>query len=191
MNKYMIAYLPSKEVSDYVTKLVNEIAEKFDEKYILENPRPVHVTLKSPFEFEKVEEVESIVENFVKTQKSANIFTGDFEEFRGKVFFLKTNFSQEAMEIQKELIEQIRVIKEIRIDRYAEEFTPHLTVGYANSQESYDGIVEILEKTPNPDFDFKFDNITILKKVGNAWEIHKRFEMGDSAHASVSSDEQK
>ncbi len=177
MNKYMIAYLPNKEVSDYVTKIINELAEKFNEKYILENPRPVHVTLKSPFEFEKIEEVESIIENFVKTQKSADIATGDFEEFRGKVFFLKTNFSQEAMEIQKELIEQIRVLKDIRIDRYAEEFTPHLTVGYANSQESYDGIVEILEKTQNPDFDFKFDNISILKKVGDAWELHKRFEI--------------
>jgi 2'-5' RNA ligase len=176
-DKFMIAYLPSKEVSDYVTKLINELAEKFDEKYILENPRPVHVTLKSPFEFEKIEEVELIIEKFVKTQKSAGISTGDFEEFRGKVFFLKTNFSQEAMEIQKELIEQVRVLKEIRIDRYDEEFTPHLTVGYANSQESYDGIVEILEKTPNPDFDFKFDNIALLKKNKNVWEVYKIYEI--------------
>jgi len=173
----MIAYLPSKEVSDYVTKLINEISKKFDEKYILENPRPVHVTLKSPFDIEDIEEIEIALEGFAKEQKSVNVSTGEFEEFRGKVFFLKTNFSQEAVEIQKELIKELGNFEEIFIDRYDKEFTPHLTVGYANSQESYDGIVELLEKTPNPEFDFKFDNVAILKKIGNAWEIYKRFDL--------------
>ena len=174
-NKYMIAYLPSKEVSDYATKLINEMAEKFNEKYLIENPRPVHATLKSPFEIEDIKPIEDSVEVFAKEQKSADVSADGFEDFRGRVFFLRTNFSEGAIEIQKALIEKLREFKEIYIDRYDEQFTPHLTVGYANSPESHEGIIEHLNTIPRPEFDFKFDNITILKKVDNAWEIHKRF----------------
>lgn len=187
-DKYMIAYLPSKEVSDYVTKLINELAEKFDEKYILENPRPVHATLKSPFEIEDIQPIENTIQEFVKEQKIADVSSDGFEDFRGKVFFMRTNFSEGAMQIQKDLIEKLRQFKEIYIDRYDEQFTPHLTVGYANSQESHDGIIDHLNTISEQEFDFKFDNLAILKKVGNAWEIHRRFELTPQR---VSSDKQK
>lgn len=175
MSNYMIAYLPSKEVSDYATKLINEIGEKYNEKYLLENPRPVHATLKSPFEIEDIEPIELLLENFVKGQKSVDVSVNDFADFRGHVFFLKAVFPEEAHEIQKKLAEKLKSF--LYLDTHDQNFAPHLTVAYANTQESYDGIVETLTNLPKPDFKFKFDNITILKKVGNAWKVYKRFDL--------------
>ncbi|MEI7718737.1 MAG: 2'-5' RNA ligase family protein [archaeon] len=175
MSDYMIAYLPSKEVSDYATKLIIELGEKYNEKYLIENPRPVHVTLKSPFEIEDIEPVELLLENFVNGVKSADVSASDFADFRGHVFFLKANFSEEALEIQKKLTEKLKSF--LYMDKYSEQFTPHLTITYANTQESYDGIVSSLTNLPKPNFKFKFDNVTILKKVGNAWKVYKRFEI--------------
>ena len=84
MNKYMIAYLPSKEVNDYVTKLIIDLAEKFNEKYLIENPRPVHATLKSPFEIEDIQPIESMIREFVKEKKSEEALSDGFEDFREK-----------------------------------------------------------------------------------------------------------
>lgn len=174
-SSFMIVYLPSKEVSDYATKLINELGEKFNERYLIDNPKPVYATLKSLFEIEDIEPIELLLENFVKGQKIADVSASDFADFRGHVFFLKANFSEEAMQIQKKLTEKLRSF--LYLDAHDENFNPHLTIAYANSQESYDGIVGSLTNLPKPNFKFKFDNISILKKVGNAWKVYRRFEI--------------
>jgi 2'-5' RNA ligase len=91
---------------------------------------------------------------------------------------LKTDFSKEALQIQKNLLDAIKGFPEIQIEEHDLEYHPHLTIAYGNSKESFDGIWDYLQSLPVPKFDMKFDNVSLLKKVGGLWEVYKRFEIG-------------
>ena len=48
--RYSVCYLIRGEFANYHSRLVEELGNKFDERHLIENPRPCHVTLKYPFE---------------------------------------------------------------------------------------------------------------------------------------------
>jgi 2'-5' RNA ligase len=177
MSKYVLVYLPSKEVSDYNQKLVAEVGPKFGENFIIENPRPPHATLKSPFYMEDISKLEDVLAAFTARQKIADLNVEGFDNFRGKVAFLNVIFSDEAKEMQKALLEEIKVFPEIVLDDFDINHRPHLTVAYGNTPESFEKIWEYLHGQPVPKYDLKLDNITLLKKVGNEWKIHRRFDI--------------
>lgn len=173
----MIVYLPSKEVTKYNQQLVEEVGPKFAENYLIENPRPPYITLKSPFYMEDTSTMETALANFVKKCKPAEVELDGFGSFNSKVSYLKINFSAEAIQIQKELLKEISNFKEIYLKEFDTEFKPHLTVAYGNTPEIFDNIWEYLQQMPQPNFKMKFDNITLLKKVKNEWQIYKEFKI--------------
>lgn len=174
---FVIVHLLRGEAGKYHEDLVKTIGPKFNESYLIENPRPSHFTLKAPFWADDIAIVEDLLEEFVKTQKSQSISVGGFGNFRDKVVFLNSEFSEDAIKIQKDLIEELRKIRGFPLDRHDLAFTPHLTVGYGNTPESFKGIVEYLNSLPEKKFETKFDNITLLKKNKNVWEVYKIYEM--------------
>jgi 2'-5' RNA ligase len=175
MGKYVLVYLPSKEVEDYGSKLVREVGPKFGENYLIENPRPFHVTLKSPFYMENTAELEKVLEKFVKNNNVSKIEVEGFNNFRRFVAFLDVHFSKEGIEMQKKLLEEVKVFKEIELKEFDLKWHPHLTISYGNTPESFDGIWEYLQNLPVPKFKMNFDNITLLKKVEKGWKVYRRF----------------
>jgi 2'-5' RNA ligase len=178
MGRYVLVYLPSKEVDEYVSKLVGEVGPKFGENYMIEQPRPVHATLKSPFFMDNPEKLEKAIEEFAKKQKQAKISVKGFGDFRRYVAFLNTDFSKEALQIQRDILEEIKVFPEVVLGEHDVEFHPHLTISYGNSKESFDGIWDYLQSLPVPKYEMKLDNLSLLKKVGGLWEVYRRFEIG-------------
>ena len=186
MGKYCIVFLPSKEVSEYNQKLVDEVGPKFAETYLIDNPRPPHITLKSPFYMEDTSAMETALAKFVKKCKSAEVEVGGFGSFHSKVSYLKTEFSPEAMQIQKDLLKEILPFKEVYLKEFDSEFKPHITVAYGNTPEIFDNIWEYLQQLPQPKFKIKFDNVTLLKKVKNEWQIYKEFDINSKSQSGGS-----
>ncbi len=174
---FVIVHLLRGESGRYHEELVKTVGPKFNENYLIENPRPSHFTLKAPFWADDIAIIEDLLEAFVKTQKSQSISVGGFSNFREKVIFLNSEFSEEAIKIQKDLVEELRKIRGFPLDRHDLAFTPHLTIGYGNTLESFKGMVEYLNSLPDKKFETNFDNVALLKKNKNVWEVYKIYEI--------------
>jgi len=180
MNKhgdFLIVHLVRGEAGKYHEELVKTIAEKFNEPYLINNPRPSHFTLKAPFWADDVTVIEDVLEDFASIQNAEKISLGGFGSFKDKVVFMDSKFSEDAIKIQKDLIQELKEIRGFPLDRHDLEFSPHLTVGYGNSPENFKGIMEYVKSLPEKKFEMKFDNIALLKKNKNVWEVYKLYEI--------------
>jgi len=175
--RYVIVLLIKGEAGEYHNNLVKTVGPKFQENYLVENPRPSHITLKSPFELKDSEELEKTLKKFVETHKKSEFKINGFDNFRKFVAFLKCEFSPECRKIQKELVNILEKNLNLTPDRFDAEFTPHITISYGNTPETFEKIWSHLKKLLSPEFNLEFDNITILKKPHNLWEVHKEFEL--------------
>lgn len=179
MNKYFIGYVLEGKEKEYNQKLVEEVGPMFGEDYIVENPRPPHLTLKSPFETDKIEEIESLLSKFAKDHKSTRFKINGFDNFRKFVAFLKVEDSDKIRELQKSLINELKKISWIKIDKYDLEWKPHATIAYGNTQESFNKIWNYLQNLQKPEFDIQFKKISLLKKENNLWKIYKEYELNN------------
>lgn len=174
---FLIVHLVGGEAGKYHEDLVKTIAEKFNEPYLINNPRPPHFTLKAPFWADDVTVIEDILEDFASIQNAEKISLGGFGSFKDKVIFMDSEFSEEAIKIQKDLIQELKEIRGFPLDRHDLAFSPHLTVGYGNTPENFKGIMEYVGALSEKKFEMKFDNIALLKKNKNVWEVYKTYEI--------------
>jgi len=75
------------------------------------------------------------------------------------------------------MINDIKKIKGIEINKFDKKWNPHSTISYGNTKESFDGIWNYLKKLDKPKFELMFDNITIMKKSGKYWRVYKEFKL--------------
>ena len=171
--EYVIVYLIKGKAEKLQQKLVKTVGPKFGENYKVENPWPAHVTLKNPFKIKNIKRLESTMVEFVKKCKQEKITITGFGNFNKFVVFLKTNFSQHSRKIQKELIKEIKKLG-IEITKFDKNFSPHSTIAYGNTKETFSKIWNYLKTLPKPKFNLIFDNITILRK-NKFWEVYKEY----------------
>ncbi len=175
--RYSIFYLIKGDAKKYRNKLVRGIGPKFGENYVLDSKLPAHITLKVPFEIRDIKKVEKILDKFSKKHKSKDIEIVGFNHFKGSVAFLKFNFPKYALKVQRELITELEKLKDVSINEHDKKWTPHATISYCNNRENFDKIWDFLNKLEVSHFKLKFDNITIMKKTGKYWKIHKEFKL--------------
>jgi 2'-5' RNA ligase len=175
--KYVIVYLINGKPERYHHKLVREVGPKFGERYLIENPRPSHVTLKYPFELKNSKKLEKFLREFAHRQKIHKIKIYGFGNFERHVAFLNTKFSKQAYYVQKSLIKELQKIKGIKARKFDKNFEPHLTIAYGNTKKNFDSIWNYLKKFNKPNFNLKFDNIAILKQSGKYWKVYKVFKI--------------
>lgn len=175
--KYVLVYLIRGKAEKYHQKLVKEVGPKFGERYMVENPLPSHITLKSPFELEDSKELEALIKRFIKTHKSTKIKVNDFGNFKRFVTFLKINISKQGFKIQKELLKEVVNIKGIDLHKFDLKWKPHATISYGNTKESFNKIWKYLNTLEKPNFQLEFDNITILRKPKKFWKVYKIYKL--------------
>ncbi|MBS3149919.1 2'-5' RNA ligase family protein [Candidatus Woesearchaeota archaeon] len=175
--EYVLVYLIRGKTQKYHQKLVKEVGPKFGERYMIENPLPSHITLKSPFELDNSKELEYTLKLFVKKHKSSKIKVVGFGNFRRFVAFLKIKLSKQSIKIQKDLLKEIRKIKGIELHKFDIKWKPHAAISYCNTKESFDKIWDYLKTLDKPKFELNFDNITILSKPKKLWKIYRFYKL--------------
>ncbi|MCX6750664.1 MAG: 2'-5' RNA ligase family protein [Candidatus Pacearchaeota archaeon] len=175
--KYCIFYLIEGKAKRYHQKLVKEVGPKFGERYMIENPLPAHITLKYFFETSRTKELEKLLREFVKKQKQSKMEIDGFSNFDRRVVFLKIKPSKQAIKTRKELVNGIMEINGIKLNELDIKFKPHLTIAYGNTKKSFSGIWNYVKKLDKPKFNLKLDNITLIKKSGKYWKVHKEFKI--------------
>lgn len=175
--KYVLVYLLKGDARKCQQKLVKEVGPRFGENYMMENPLPAHITLKSPFELRDIKELEKKLKEFTSKHRSREFKIRRFGNFRRFVAFLKPEMPQEIIKLQKKLLKTIKDMDGIELHEFDKKWKPHATIAYGNTKESFDNIWNYLKKLDKPNLDLVFDNITILKKPKKYWKVHKVFKL--------------
>jgi 2'-5' RNA ligase len=174
--KYAIVYLLKGEAQKYHKKLVRELALKFNEPYILDNPIPSHVTLKYPFKTDKINEIDKLLSEFVRDNKSSKARIRKIDNFHKKIVFLKVEFSKFAINNIRKLMKELKTITWLDWGEFDEKEKFHATLVYGNTPESFNKIWKYVFEI-KPKFNLELDNITILKKPRKYWKIHKVYKL--------------
>jgi hypothetical protein len=176
--KYSICYLLKGDIVKFHKQKVRELAKKFNEPYLLENPIPLHTTLKYPFRTKRIKEIEDMLKEFVRKQKKGKIQVRKVINFNKKAVCLKLDFSKKANKTFKDLVKELYKFDWLEWGEYDKTIDGkfHATLVYGNTPESFKRIWKEVSDL-KPKFDLDLDNITILKKPRKYWKTHKIYKI--------------
>jgi len=178
--RYSIGYLLSGEAGKFHEKKRRELAKKFNEPYLLDNPIPSHSTLKYPFSADKeqIKKIEGMIQVFVKKQNKEKIEIRKINNFHKKVVSLQLDFSKGANKIFRDLVKELGKFDWLEWGEYDKilDCKFHATLVYGNTPDNFKRIWKEASDL-KPKFDIEFDNIAILKKPRRYWKIHKIYKI--------------
>jgi 2'-5' RNA ligase len=174
--KTTIVYLLKGKAKKFNEKLIKEVGEKFNERFMIENEFPSHITLKFHFETNDIRKIENFVKGFCKVHKKEKIKIKGFSNFKGFVTFLKPEFSKKALKLQKDLIENLKSLR-IKPCKFDKNFKPHATITFSKTNKNFNKICRYLKTLEEPSFNLNLDNIAIFKRPRKKWKLHKEFKL--------------
>jgi 2'-5' RNA ligase len=172
--KYFIAYLLTGEAAKKHDSLTGEIADKFG-VFRLTGFIPPHVTLKRPFDSENLAEVEGALSGFSESNVKQVLKFRGFGTFGRDVIFADVYFSPGTRKLVGELDEALKKIPWLNFDEFETDRKFHATLAHKDVvAEKFNAICSYLS-TKHFEFDELLDNISILKKDGETWTVHKQY----------------
>jgi 2'-5' RNA ligase len=180
--KYIMPCLLKAPVSGYQRELVDAIAERFGLTFTQGQAIPAHFTLKYHFTTAEIGQVEALLERFAREHPRTPVTIGGFGHFLEDVVFVEVELSRSAKRLFEALVSTLRTLPWMPWDQFdAENLHPHMTI----AERCGPGFPEVWEflKPLERRFSAWFDNITILRKVGerdgmDRWAVHRSFELG-------------
>ena len=180
--RYIIPCLLASPIQDYQGELVDLIAERFGLTFTQRQAIPAHFTLKYHFATRDIGEVERLIGDVAREREASPVEVGGFGHFLEDVVFVEVRLSEAARRTLDALVATLRTIPWMSWDRHdAESLHPNMTI----AEQCRRRFRELWEFLPPYErrFTGAFDNITILRKVGeedgmDRWAVHQRFELG-------------
>ncbi len=173
--KYFIAYLLSGEVKTAHEALTNEITDRFG-VFRLNDHIPPHVTLKSPFETDHIDDVEKTLSSFADHYPRAEMRLWGFGAFGREVLYIPVLASQEARSTIHHFTKVLRTIQWMQFEEFDIEKKLHATVAHRGIEEKFDEIWNFLS-TQKFEFSVELDNVSILKKERDRWAVHQTYPL--------------
>ena len=180
--KYIMPCLLKSPVSDHQRELVEAIAGRFGLTFTQRQAIPAHFTLKYHFTTAEIGQLEALLERFVRTHSRTPVTIGGFGHFLEDVVFVEVELSPAAKRTFEALVSTLRTLPWMPWDRFdAENLHPHMTIAERCGVD-FPEVWEFLTPLERR-FSAWFDNITILRKVGerddmDLWAVHRSFELG-------------
>lgn len=178
---YFIAVIPPEAVSNEVTAIKNDFAERFQSKHALKVVP--HITLKAPFKF-PVEVHEKLLQWFQQMPVNVSSFMQELKNFgafhnkRSPVIFIDPVLSDQLIELQKQIIQYFKQsFPFYPIMNNELKFHPHMTVAYRDLQP------EMFERAwkeyEHKSFEAKFEvkDFYLLQHNGRQWNIIVKHEL--------------
>lgn len=174
MERYVIVCLLNGEALNFHDKLVTDVCSKFNVK---RQKLPGHFTIKAPFETDKINEVESVIQNFVANNKKETMKIEGINHFRTDTIFMDINMSSEGLKVHDAFIDELKTLSWLEWKKHdGKGKTFHATIVTRIPRENYDSIWNYTNNL-HPLFNVYFDNITILKWGNYRWEPYKEYQL--------------
>ena len=179
--RYIMPCLMPPPLLAYHRELVDLVAERFGLTFTRRQAIPAHFTLKYHFTTPEIGDVEALLDDFIRKHRRTSITVGGFGHFVEDVVFVDVQLSDAARRVLEALVSALRTVPWMSWDRFdAENLHPHMTI-VERCRPRFAEVWEFL-KTRERRFTAWFDNITLLKKVGekdgmDLWTIHRVFNL--------------
>ena len=174
MDRFVIVCLLKGETLKFHEKLVEEVCDKYKVK---KQKLPAHFTIKAPFETDKIEEIETTIENFIKDKSREDILIDGFGHFRTDVVFMKIIPSNGAIKLHDTFIDELKKVSWLDWKRHeGKEKIFHCTIVTRLRENSFTSIWEYVNNY-NPQFNTYFDNISILKWQDFRWMTYREYSL--------------
>lgn len=171
--QYFVGYLIEGEASDYYKKLTSDLEHRFGIKN-LSSFIPPHFTFRIPFETEKIGDFEQHVDQLTTALKSTDITIKGFDKLEGRRMTIFLSATSDAMQNLEGVIDSLEAYDEAG-KTPKRPLILHTSIARFLSPEQFEDIWNYLQTLPAPQFNLKFDNLTVFKLVDDIWEIHKIF----------------
>lgn len=180
--RYIIPCLVrSPQIVEYHRELVDEIADRFGLTFTQRQRIPAHFTLKYHFTTEEIGQVEELLEAFGRRYAATFVDVGGCGHFGEDVVFVDVRLSEAARGTLAALISTLRTLSWMPWSAHdAEHLHPHMTIAEL-CRPRFAQVWEFL-RTRERRFTTKFDNVTILRQVGEEggierWAVHRSFTL--------------
>jgi len=167
---------------DEVVEPIQQIRKVNDKQYRRWMP---HITLLYPFKprFEFSDAIERLTRT-CQTFQPFTINLKDFGYFRHRqkrfTLWLAPEPKQRLIDLQTQLVKQLPDCNDV--NRHANGYTPHLTIGQASSRSSLETLLETLKNTWEPKL-FKMDQISLIYRndpPDDIFRVDQRLSIGSN-----------
>lgn len=168
MAPYFVGHLIEDSRAEYYGTLTADLAKRFGIED-LSKRIPAHLTLKPPFSPEDLSSFKREVEELATGTESLPLRISGFGRFGMRTIFLDieadASLQNAAESVARSLGAPIR----------SNPLHLHVSVARHLDQETFKDVWEYVQELPRPEFDTRFDNLTLFKKTGREWAIEERY----------------
>ena len=171
--RYVIVSVVKGPAGDFNNKIRKDVFDKFKAR---SSKLPAHFTIKAPFEYDNINDLEDIIHKFSITHSKAPYKIEGYNHFDNRVIYMDVKMSKEAKEIHDKLIDDLNTLPYINFDKNeGKNKIFHITISSKKIQKIYDKLWSYVNQF-NCDFHCYFDNICIYKWENNTWILHKMYD---------------
>lgn len=172
--RYVIVCTIKGSAGEFNNKLREDVFHKFS---VRSSKLPAHFTIKAPFEYDDITELENILENFSKTYSKGAFEINGYNSFRKDVIYMDIKMSDEAKYVHDKLIDELLTLPYLTFKpNEGKNKTFHITIASKKVNDKFEMIQNYIQSFPC-NFKGFFDNIGIYKWFNNTWVLHKEYEL--------------
>lgn len=177
--RHVIVHLIKGEAGKAHENITKDLTLKFG-TFPIHDRIPPHLTLKRWFEIDEkgMDTLYTCLDNFVNSHKQSEYSLVGFGNFGKDVIYVDVVPSPEMSKNALDLMSALHEIKEMTFDEFdnGSDFHATLVMG-ALKPFDYDQIWNYLKTIEQPNFKMKFDNIALMKKTKDKWEVDRVWEI--------------
>ncbi len=169
---YFIAIIPPEDTQTKISRLKQEVAEKFGSKHALNAPS--HITIHMPFRLKdkKIGKLKGVMDQINGNMEPFEVELKDFGFFEPRVVFVNVLENRKLELLQKEVVNLCR--KELNLDNanYRNQpFHPHITIAFRDLKKPnfYQAREYYINK--KHDSTFTVEQVSLLKHDGKKWQV--------------------
>jgi 2'-5' RNA ligase len=170
--RYVVVSVTKGDAGNFNSNLRKEVYKEFGAK---SSKLPAHFTIKSPFEVDNISELDNILKNFSKNNKSTPYKIKGYDHFDDRVIYMKVFMSEEGQIVHNKLIDEMNKLDYINFSNHdGKDKIFHVTVTSKKIQKIFKEIYNYV-KPITCDFDCVFDNISVFKWENNTWILYREY----------------
>ncbi|MBC2581009.1 2'-5' RNA ligase family protein [Clostridium sp. DJ247] len=174
MNRYVIVCDLKGVASNFHNKITEDVCSRFNKK---RQKLPAHITLKAPFETDKIYELIPVLEKFANKYIAAPIEIKGYGKFRQDVIYMNVKVSEETKKMHDDLFDELNKIPWISFKKNeGKDRVFHCTIVSKSIGDKFYEIWDYLNQFPC-DFHEMFNNISLYEWKDNTWVIYKVFKL--------------
>jgi 2'-5' RNA ligase len=175
---YFIAIVPPEPIQGELFLLKKQLAEAYNSRGALKSPP--HITLHMPFHFRPDREQKLIdaLNQAVRPLPAFKITIDAYDVFPPRVIFIDVEENEQLRSLQAIVQKAMKEKLNIFNARYRDQpFHPHLTMLFRDLRKSEFHRAWEKLRTEEVKYDWKVNEVCLLKHTGTQWEIHHRLTL--------------